>query len=165
METIHCFEKAGLGKAPFRYVGVQFQDMRYGERVVNVGGVECTTHAGGTCEYCGHYIVNMFVIESADGNRFHVGCDCLAKVGEKGLKRQADRDIREAARKRLAASNEERVANAIKRLPQVADILAGKPHPNEYHASQGKTLLDWCNWVIQNTNGLPAAKVIERTER
>ena len=73
--SIHPFEAAGLGKAPFRYVGTAVQEIGVdGRRVLgHVGGATVTTKPGGTCAYCGTYIVNMFDIESADGNRFTAG--------------------------------------------------------------------------------------------
>lgn len=55
METaIHPFERAGLGKAPFRYVGMVAQDLCYGQAILNRAeheqtGVAVTTKPGGTC--------------------------------------------------------------------------------------------------------------------
>lgn len=95
--TIHPFEARGLGKAPFRLVGLVKQDMAYGQVCLNRAefdktGILLTTKPGGTCAYCGTYIVNMFQVRSADGREFHVGCDCAEKVA----KASADTDLTRA---------------------------------------------------------------------
>ena len=138
--TIHPFEKAGLGKAPFRYIGIEAQEMQYGQRVIgSVGGMTVTTQAGGTCAYCGHYILNMFNVESADGQRFHVGCDCIHKINDAGLIRATQVD-----QKTLKAAREDaRIATAKAALP-AAHALRSQPHPNPYHAGQGRTPADYC---------------------
>ena len=84
-ETTHPFTRAGLGQAPFRFVGVEVQDLCYGQAILNRDeyertGIALTTAPGGSCAYCGTYIVNMFRVESADGHKFHVGSDCIAKI-------------------------------------------------------------------------------------
>jgi len=71
-QTIHPFELAGLGKAPFRYDGME-------EKVHNNG--DGTTKAGGSCQYCWTGIRWCFWIKSSDGKRFYVGSDCVAKLG------------------------------------------------------------------------------------
>lgn len=68
----HPFEKAGLGKAPFRCVGVS--EMAFTLPDGN-------TRAGGACQYCGTGIRWAFHIKSSDGAHFHVGCDCVEKTG------------------------------------------------------------------------------------
>lgn len=73
---MHVFERAGLGKAPFRVVG--FEQKHY----CPAPGV---TMVGGSCDYCGTGIVQMFYIRGADGRRFKVGCDCVVKTGDAGL--------------------------------------------------------------------------------
>lgn len=59
----------------------------------------------GTCNYCGQPIMNCYLINSADGHKFAVGCECVRKTGDAGLvnkqkalKRQADREKRAAQR-------------------------------------------------------------------
>lgn len=158
--TIHAFEEAGLGKAPFRYIGIEHQDISHGERVIgSSGGIAITTKPGGTCDFCGAYIVNMFKVESADGNRFHVGCDCIRKVGDAGLKKAIDRDVNQMKRDRDLA----RIAEAKAALPK-AYSLCGKPHPNEYRASLGETLMQYVGWLLDNggmSGRLRAARMVE----
>lgn len=157
--TIHPFEKAGLGKAPFRYVGIEAQEISHGERVIgSVGGCAVTTKPGGTCAYCGQYIVNMFVVESADGQRFHVGCDCIRKV-DCDLSAKVDKDVK----KMKKAREVNRIKEARENLPQ-AHGLRNQPHPNPYQASQGKSLWHYAEWLFKNggTAGkLRAARMVE----
>lgn len=157
--TIHPFQAAGLGNAPFRYVGVEHQEIAYGERVIgSAGGVPITTKPGGTCAYCRKYIVNLFVVESMDGNRFHVGCDCIRKVNVIGTKAM-DKDVKEMKKSREAA----RIAEAKANLPH-AHGLRSQPHPNAFHAANGKTLADYVAWLFKNsgTSGmLRAARMVE----
>jgi hypothetical protein len=68
----HPFEKAGLGKAPFRCIGVE-------EMVFTMPDGE--SKAGGACQYCGTGIRWAYQIKSSDGAHFHVGCDCVEKTG------------------------------------------------------------------------------------
>jgi len=84
---IHPFEARGLGQAPFRFVGMVEQDLCYGEAILNREeyqrtGIALTTKPGGSCAYCGTYIVNMYRVRSADGREFHVGCECVEKVAK-----------------------------------------------------------------------------------
>jgi hypothetical protein len=158
---IHCFEAAGLGKAPFRYTGMVYQDMAYGQRKVNIGGVECLTKPGGSCAYCGTYIVNMFNVESADGNRFHVGCECIRKTGDAGLIQKVDRDVKEFERKKRAAKKSAKIAKD-REFCQAAQIglLAQFPHPSSHFAAEGKTLFDWAKWMMDQGNWMSLAATI-----
>jgi hypothetical protein len=152
--TVHCFEAAGLGKAPFSYDGVIHQEMAYGERVLgSVGGCTMTTKAGGTCDYCGTYIVNMFRVRSSDGNTFKVGCDCIRKTGDEGLIRRVEKDVKAANKKRrderkmtkLIAAKEYCLAT----IPSHRGTLASLPHPSPTLAGLGRTGLDYANWMAE----------------
>lgn len=158
--TIHLFERAGLGKAPFYYTG-EMTEKTY-----------CACQGapvlpGSTCDYCGTCIRYEFWIKSTDGNRFKVGCDCIRKTDDAGLIRQissAERKLRDmknaAAKERKKNREAEQLANAKAALPQVAGKLSSQPHPNSFHASQGKTMLDYVNWLLANTNGKLAIGII-----
>lgn len=74
---MHAFERAGLGKAPFRYVGMGVKTYQACQGA--------PIQPGGTCDYCGTGIMYCYGIKSADGKHSVVGCDCIAKVGDEGL--------------------------------------------------------------------------------
>jgi len=86
-EKEHVFETAGLGKAPFTFVGMY---VSRGPIRTELNGVVCEVgYAGqpmGTCEYCGNGIANCFQIKSADGKSFIVGSECVMKTGDNGLR-------------------------------------------------------------------------------
>lgn len=78
-ETLHPFESAGLGKAPFRYVGVEHKvgPVMLADGITQVGA---PGQPMGTCDYCLQGIANCYRIRSADGKDFVVGCDCVEKL-------------------------------------------------------------------------------------
>ena len=162
--ALHCFEEAGLGRAPFRYVGLEEQVLAHGQRVLGqVGGCEITTKPGSTCDYCGTYIVNIFVVEGADGNRFKVGCECIRKTGDAGLVLRVNEDVRKMERNKRAAAKAAR-ATADRELCQAAPLgkLAGKPHPTPDRAARGETLADWARWMRDNGYHKALAVVLRR---
>lgn len=71
MATVHPFEKSGLGRAPFRCVGVHENFIKHADG---------STQAGGCCDYCGTGIRWEYMIRSSDNKGFVVGCDCVAKT-------------------------------------------------------------------------------------
>jgi hypothetical protein len=162
--VIHKFELAGLGKGPFRFTG------EVTEKTHCVPGG--TPKAGSSCDYCGTGIRYEFWVRSADGREFKVGCDCIHKTGDRGLIQQisaAERKLRDAknakARERKAARAAERLAKALEVLPSVRGTLASQPHPTAYFAADGRTLLDYVNWCLENGAGDRAATVIEQAAR
>jgi hypothetical protein len=96
--NLHPFERAGLGKAPFRFVGIESQDLAYGQVCLNREefdrtGILLSTKPGGTCAYCGASILVMFNVESSDGQRFHVGCDCVEKCARAAAGTDQEREL------------------------------------------------------------------------
>lgn len=88
MSDIHVFEAAGLGKAPFRVLGVECKvgPIRYERNGVEVQ-VGSPGQPMGCCAYCFTGIMECWSIRSADGKVFDVGCECVRKTGDAGLKR------------------------------------------------------------------------------
>lgn len=159
--TVHRFERAGLGKAPFRFVEMT-------EKVYQACP-GAPAQPGSNCDYCMASIRYEFWCESSDGKVFKVGCDCIHKIGDRGLVKQisaAERQLRDkknaAARERKKAKKIARLESARAKLPTIRGTLASQPHPHEYHASQGKTLLDYVEWCLVNHGEERACDVIER---
>lgn len=104
-ETVrsHPWEKAGLGRAPFRFV-----------MMTKAPG------KGDGCHYCGTGIVYLFHCVSSDGRKFHVGCDCIARchlpaetivvAAKRALKEHKSAARREGVTARRKAEREERQA-------------------------------------------------------
>lgn len=70
--TIHPFEQAGLGMAPFRFLSLT--------QSIYVSAPGEPELPGTTCDYCGTAIKNVCNIESHDRRRAKVGCDCIRKL-------------------------------------------------------------------------------------
>jgi len=167
--TVHAFEEAGLGRAPFRFTGAE--DTAEGanaEGLVNRGGMWTTP--GGTCAYCGHAIVVLCHVVDADGKRFHVGSDCIAKVGDKGMIDTVKRTI---ARRRTKKRNEatrrriERTKELMTR-DEVRKELEALGHPMQWRRDAGDSLLDWCEWMLSHggmSAGVKVCKIVEKIAR
>jgi len=163
--TIHPFEKAGLGKAPFRYVGTVDQNPDSQGMVVigECNGVSIETKQGGTCDYCGLAIINMYRVCSADGRKFKVGCDCLKKVN---IINPAT--LKADIKKAKDAKADNRIADAKAQLETqaVQSALASKPHPAPWGQAKGLTMLDQVEWLLAHagrSGKTDAAKIIERS--
>jgi hypothetical protein len=167
--TIHPFERAGLGAAPFRVVGVK----RQVGPITLAGGVTVGAPGQpmGCCAYCSQGIAECWTIESADGRRFTVGCDCVARTyGPKHPVVTAG--LRIARRLRADAKHakdQARIdgARALLTRPEVAARLAAQPHSraagNDWFAD--KTRLDEIDWLLKFAGcrgRLGAARVIEQ---
>lgn len=126
MTTIHKFEAAGLGIAPFRYVG--FFVRHY------------------ACEFCGTAIQINCRVADSNGKEFIVGSDCIMKVGDAGLTRSVD-----AMRKKMRKEAITKRINDFAEIMRYDCVFRSKvnqlPHPNGW---EGKTLLMWADWMLEN---------------
>lgn len=104
--TIHPFELAGLGLAPFRVIGAA-------ERVFQACPGE-PVKAGGCCAYCATGIRYAAIVRSSDGKVFDVGLDCVRKVDF-----GAYLEAREAFRRERAQARD--AAAAVTRAQRIAD--------------------------------------------
>jgi len=166
--TIHKFEAAGLGLAPFRYVGC-YEDR--GPHRSEINGVTVEVGAPGqpmgTCAYCGQGIALCFQIRSSDGRTFVVGSDCVEKTGDRGLQ-AVKNDARKMARAAQLGREETRIAAAQALLAldgPVARALAAKPHTHAYRASLGETQLDATRWLFEcsgHSGKMRATRAVER---
>ncbi len=160
METthtkIHVFEKAGLGIAPFKCVGMTV--MKY--QACQGAPVQ----PGGSCDYCGTGIMNAFQIVSSDGKCFKVGCDCVAKTGDAGLRKQ----VNDIERKRREATRYTKAKTVLVELNElladgtVRAKLAAIPHSNKYWADKGQTELNSIEWMVANAGDAGRAKTLKR---
>ena len=128
---LHPFQKAGLGVAPFKCVGVSTN------WYVTAGGAH--RQPGGTCDYCGTGILYEYKIVSSDGKQFVVGSRCVEKTaaevdGFKQTQKDFEARRREAVRK---AKQAERQAEFEKKA---AERRAGfeEANPGLYKELQAK---------------------------
>lgn len=148
---VHPFEVRGLGKAPFRLIAVEHRvgplrpiDPRTGQwdGVTTIGA---PGQPMGVCNYCGQGIANVFVIRSADGRTFEVGCDCVAKVGDAKLVKAVNAEVRKAAKKSEAARIEA-LATRLNSDVFLQTLLASQPSPTRPEF----TLLNTVRWLLDN---------------
>lgn len=162
----HKFEKAGLGKAPFRLIRVVERRGPY--RELDKNGMPTGLEIGapgqpmGCCKYCYTGIATCYVIESADGNRFDVGCECVRKVGDAGLIKTINKHKSRAAK----AREEQRIGDMRDRLTMDDDLrafLASKPHPKQWLNTMN--LLDSVEWMMKNAGHAGRIKTVRLIEK
>lgn len=170
---VHVFEAAGLGKAPFAFAGLEDTGEDAGPDGLvrrSVGGIDHLTKPGGSCDLCGHYIKIFCWVKSADGKRFKVGSDCIAKIGDKGLKKVVDDHIRYNRNEKRRVNEKKKIDNAIELLSDenIRQALAAQPHPLAWRAEKGENKLDWAEWMMScagNSGKLQVARVINEQRR
>jgi hypothetical protein len=162
--VLHKFEERGLGKAPFAYAG-----MSENWYVAHQGAQK---QPGGSCDYCGMGIAYEFHVRSADGRLFKVGCDCIAKVGDEGLRRAIAADERKLLNARNEAARVRRNSRKIeaqvaayaqletwRRDAALSSFLVRQAHPAGRENSSALSYLDWC---LENLGGSNAASAVRR---
>jgi hypothetical protein len=158
--TVHAFERAGLGQAPFTFVG------SYESKFQACPGAPI--QPGTCCDYCGQGIMYVCQIRSADGKTFKVGCDCVAKTSDKGLTKIIDREVAERRTKAAHKRADAKIAEAVALLPSVEGALRAQPHPYTWQADKGATMFDRVTWLLANAGRqgkLAAAKIIVDAQR
>ena len=154
--SMHVFESAGLGKAPYKFLGVE--ELRGPIQLGN--GVSCGSPGQpmGSCQYCSTGIAYLFWLQPSDGGKpFYVGSDCIFKSGDAGLRRVIDpivakhnADVLESRSKALIATFE---AFLVANPTFWADDR--RPHPHSWRAQRGETMGMYNRYVYENRwNGL-----------
>ncbi|MES2155445.1 MAG: hypothetical protein V4510_09955 [bacterium] len=147
--VLHAFEKSGLGRAPFKFIGCE---ERRGPMLLGVkNGVEMWAGAPGqpmgTCAHCGTGIAVCCTIESADGKRFIVGNVCVNKTGDKGLIKTTRKAINQRNRERNHALAKARRLWITENLERAKPGLTHRKHPNGFAE---KNAYDWAVWMLKN---------------
>ena len=143
---MHVFERAGLGKAPFRLVAV------YQKHYQACAGAPL--QCGGSCDFCGTGIVTMCEIVGSDGSRFKVGKECVRRTGDVGLLKAYKRspEVREIARLKREALDARKKAEIEAMLADEVTraALMSTPHPYAARAERGEKMLEWAEWMEKN---------------
>jgi hypothetical protein len=126
---VHPWTAAGLGRAPFTFVG--YHEARGPIRQTLPDGIVVEVGAPGqpmgVCDACGTGIAHCYRVCSADGQTSVVGCDCIDRL-DGSLRREALAARRsygnaKRAESRIAADNAAARAWKAARDQQVADVL------------------------------------------
>jgi hypothetical protein len=104
--------------------------------------------------------MDVYWIESADGNRFKVGSECVMKTGDRTM-------ISEVRRRKLAAKKAQertRIAAAVELLktPRIQERL------DKMEGKGWQTALSYCNYLLAyagHTGRLRMARLIERADQ
>ncbi len=171
-DPVHAWERAGLGKAPFRWIGVS---EKVGPiRIRNNDGTETILGSEGqpmgTCAYCLQGIAECHHIRSADGKNFTVGCDCVRRVNAPATPvltkvEAASKKLRNAkARARSAAKAEASTTELAALLADetVRGKLAARPSAQPWKAEQGETELGDVEWLAPRCGHAGRVKLIAR---
>lgn len=150
--TVHPFELAGLGPAPYRFIGASREVFQ-----AVPGDPNCPVLPAGSCDYCGQAIWIQCRVRAADGQTFKVGCDCIAKIDKK-LAPVADRARAKIQRELGKARDAKKIAGAAETLKDEAARakLAALPHPRGF---EGRSLLDWADWMLEHAGNAGSVKV------
>ncbi len=158
MASNHPFERAGLGIAPFQFVGMSESFIRHPDG---------TTQAGSSCQYCSTGIRYLFHIKSADGRTFYVGSDCVEKTCKPGgpIVTAVQKAARAAKKIADAAKLKERIVVTRAILDANPALLTDRGHPNEWRARCGDTARDYVEFLLRSGGAKgrsDACKIVEK---
>ena len=165
--TLHPFEEAGLGKAPFKFVG---HERRVGPIDLGEGrSVGAPGQPMGTCDHCGMGIADCYHVESSDGKRFVVGCQCIEKLYNS--KNRTTRDLHRDPAYREFKKEKNRIATARRHAREKQKIAEGKewaeaheaelkklPNPNR----EGESRWDQYIWFMKNAGNAGCIRLLKR---
>lgn len=166
---MHPFEKEKLGKPPYRVTGVE---VKVGPiRQVQPNGLVLEIGAPGQpmgcCQYCSTGIKYCYWIESADGNTFYTGSECVLKAAKEGrdnaLKQQVNRMLT-AEKNEKADQRIEAAQQAIVEDQELRDRLEAVEVNGHFKQSQ----LQQINWFMKNAGRagkLKMARIIEKYQK
>lgn len=157
-----------LGPGPYKYIG--FGQIHTGETFgARYAGPEMDAGCG-TCQHCGHAIMNIYIVQTGEGKRYGVGSDCIQKVHQAGEfdnmstfereLRQHKRDSARIQRKNKAAKIEQEVKSI---LFAHGGILATIPHPNQFRANRGDTFQNYTDWYLSTKHTLGGWQIFKKT--
>lgn len=141
-QTIHAFELAGLGAAPYTY---SHNTTSFAPSLNPTPGGFNQTPCG-TCDFCGTCIGYECNFVSADGNKFIVGEVCIFKAGDRGLIKK----VKAEAAKRRREAGDALAEQLVEEVGNHSEVLATIPHTLAWKAAQGATALDQWNWLMGN---------------
>jgi len=164
--SVHPFERAGLGLAPFRVVGMI---ERRGPINTVLGGVLVSVGAPGqpmgSCKFCGIGIAYCFVVRSSDKREFEVGSDCVARTRTEILP-AVKRQVAKAERERVQARVDARVGSARVSLEREDVRAVLRARSTNYGTSTGRrqTVLAWAEWMLAHAGRKGQTLVAQRVE-
>jgi hypothetical protein len=161
---LHPFERAGLGTAPFRFIGM---DVKRGPiQLADGSEVGSPGQPMGTCDYCGTGIADCYSVQSADGKRFIVGCDCVCKLARTSNEKRdpiiaaINREARKVKTARRHERESQRITEGKAWFEQHREQFTAMPHPVAWRAEQGETYADMFDWFMMNAGNAGKLRAI-----
>lgn len=157
----HAFEVAGLGAAPFRFVGMSENAITHPDG---------TTQAGGCCAYCYTGIRFECRVVSADNKSFVVGSNCIAKVGDTGLLKayKTSPDFRRHQAKLRAVKAKAVFETLSALIASKKEEFAAKPHPYGFVdrvTGTPMTYLDYINYSFDRCGAAGRAGMLKAMQK
>lgn len=150
----HAFEAAGLGKPPYRFMGITQEVFSNGDG---------TTKPGGCCKYCFTGIMWAFWLKSADGNGFCVGSECINRSGDKGLI-----EAYKSSPEYRAIQAEKRAALDARKTSELQDLLNDEAVcarlsmcASPTREEKGETGLDYATWMMANSGAAGRSSLLK----
>jgi len=169
-EKVHIFERAGLGKAPFRYVGCTHRvgPIRTALSDGTVLEVGSPGQPMGTCDYCGQGIADCCEIKSSDGKLFIVGNVCVGKTYDKGLVNEVKREIGRARRLRRLEGEGIRILEAKAAFKANREVFEALPHSRGFKnrdTGVALTAADEVEWLLAHAGHTGKFKIAKKIEK
>lgn len=153
----HKFDLAGLGPAPYGFLGMTEEVCGTDSRGVSNGA---PGQPAGCCDFCGQGIKYVYRFRAANGRVFGVGSDCALAAGDSGMRRVIKDELAKKRREKNEKRRESeyqrdmlRIYTAWSRVDEVSADLALLPHPSGFtdrETGRPLTLLNWCEWMMAN---------------
>ena len=139
----HLFEIAGLGKAPFSFVNVQYLPSTDSGFFQGIGKT-------GICAYCGQSnLKTLCHVKSADGNEFIVGTSCVHKTCSTKTYNYVNR-VEKKIKKEYKLKQEKLLIEKYFSIYKNYEMeLKSVPHPNKYFSD--KTFWDYTQYIDDGT--------------
>ena len=169
MTVIHAFEKAGLGLAPFNYIGCE-------HRVGPIKWVEngITHESGspgqpmGTCDYCGQGIAYCCIIKSSDKKTFIVGTTCVGKTHDAGLINEVKREATRMKTENRKAAEKVRISDGMGVYEANRTLFASLPHSRgfkDFKTGEPMTMMDEFDWMYKNAGNAGKLRITRKIEK
>lgn len=150
-DTMHPFERVGLGKAPFTFTG--------SSEKVFISHPGATPRSGGSCDFCGTAITMQAHVRSADGKEFKIGFDCAKKLSAKSNMKSdpvlvaIGDERRKLQRIKTQERNEKQIAEGVELLATHREVLEAVPN------KRNGSLAVMADWWFKNAGQSGKAKM------
>lgn len=116
---------------------------------------------GTSCDHCSTAIMNVFVVRCGNGHEFNVGSDCVARAADPALIKSVNLIERKAAATKRAAKSVSVAAELTELIAANSAALASMPHPKDWAAAKGETMLDHAQWMNTRCGASGRAKLLK----